>query len=66
MVDITNLTQSAQSLLNQKNRRERRTRLLNLISKGVDIGNQIVSNKSNEKLTQLQRDRDFEKAYWTE
>ena len=55
MVDITNLTQSAQSLLNQKNRRERRTRLLNLISKGVDIGNQIVSNKSNEKLTQLQR-----------
>lgn len=65
MVDITNLTQSAQSLLNQKNRRERRTRLLNLISKGVDIGNQIVSNKSNEKLTQLQRDRDFEKAYWT-
>tara|TARA_X000001388_G_scaffold77162_1_gene76772 strand:- start:5478 stop:7085 length:1608 start_codon:yes stop_codon:yes gene_type:complete len=65
MVDITNLTQSAQSLLNQKNRREKRTRLLNLISKGVDIGNQIVSNKSNEKLTQLQRDRDFEKAYWT-
>jgi hypothetical protein len=65
MVDITNLTQSAQSLLNQKNRREKKTRLLNLISKGVDIGNQIVSNKSNEKLTQLQRDKDFEKAYWT-